>query len=67
MNLHMKKPIKDYLALALDNYTEKSKISDLIEKTRDYIGVFKVFQENIRKTYTYKACQGVLYNQSGSL
>ena len=42
MNPHMKKPIKDYLALALDNYTDKNKILTLIEKTKDSIGVFKI-------------------------
>lgn len=42
MNLHMKKPIKDYLALALDNYTDKKKILNLIEKTKDSIGVSKI-------------------------
>ena len=42
MTPHMKKPIKDYLALALDNYTDKNKILTLIEKTKDSIGVFKI-------------------------
>ena len=45
----MKKPIKDYLALALDNCSEKAKIIELLEKTSDYIGVFKIgFEQFIR-------------------
>lgn len=38
----MKKQTKDYLALALDNCSETSKILDLVEATKEYIGIFKI-------------------------
>jgi len=38
----MKKQKKDYLALALDNVTEKEKILNLVEQTKKYIGIFKI-------------------------
>lgn len=38
----MKKPTKDYIALALDNITEKTEILELVEQTKEYIGIFKI-------------------------
>ncbi len=38
----MKKQKKDYLALALDNFSEKAKILELVESTKEYIGIFKI-------------------------
>lgn len=38
----MNKKPKDYLALALDNCTEVVRIQELVEQTKEYIGVYKV-------------------------
>lgn len=38
----MKKQTKDYLALALDNCSEKGKLLDLVDATKEYIGIFKI-------------------------
>ncbi len=42
MNLYMEKPTKEYIALALDNVSEKQTLLELVSSTKEYIGIYKI-------------------------
>jgi orotidine-5'-phosphate decarboxylase len=49
MNTTLKKPAQDYLALALDNINSLDTLTDLVNQTKEHIGVFKIGLEQFTR------------------